>query len=43
MEMNVLAAEYAKQHDVIVVADCGGRDDPLDHEYLQNIDYLSPN
>ena len=43
MEMNILAAEYAKQHNVTVVADCGGRDDEMNDDYLKNIDYLSPN
>lgn len=27
----------------IVVLDCGGRDDPITKEFLENIDFINPN
>jgi ribokinase len=43
MEIDVLAAQYAKSKGKTVILDCGGRDDPIPEELLQNLDYISPN
>jgi len=43
MQINILAAVYAKKSKKLVMLDCGGRDDPFPEELLQNIDFLSPN
>ena len=43
MEIDVLAAQYAKSKGKIVILDCGGRDDPFPQELLENLDYISPN
>ena len=34
LEMNILAAKYAKDLSKIVALDCGGRDDPITSEFL---------
>mmetsp|Transcript_9667 Transcript_9667/g.7303 ORF Transcript_9667/g.7303 Transcript_9667/m.7303 type:complete len:156 (+) Transcript_9667:253-720(+) len=41
--INILAAKEAKESGAMVVLDVGGRDEPLSHELLQNVDYFSPN
>jgi sugar/nucleoside kinase (ribokinase family) len=43
MEIDVLAAKYAKSKGKTVILDCGGRDDPIPEELLENLDYISPN
>lgn len=43
MEIDVLAAQYAKSKGKKVILDCGGRDDHIPEELLQNLDYISPN
>lgn len=43
MEIDLLAAKYAKSKGKTVILDCGGRDDPIPEELLQNLDYISPN
>jgi sugar/nucleoside kinase (ribokinase family) len=43
MEVDLLAAKYAKSKGKTVILDCGGRDDPIPQELLQNLDYISPN
>ena len=43
MEIDVLAAQYAKSKGKKVILDCGGRDDPISEDLLKNLDYISPN
>ncbi|KAL4463941.1 hypothetical protein ABPG74_005878 [Tetrahymena malaccensis] len=43
LEISKLAAIYAKQHNKLVMLDCGGRDEDIPEELLQNIDFISPN
>lgn len=43
MQINVLAAKYAKEKGKKVMLDCGGRDDHIPEELLANLDYISPN
>lgn len=43
MEINVLAAKYAKSKGKKVILDCGGRDDHIPTELLENLDIISPN
>ncbi len=43
MEIDVLAAQYAKSKGKTVILDCGGRDDPISEDLLLNLDYISPN
>jgi hypothetical protein len=43
MEINLAAAKYAHSQSKIVILDCGGRDDPIPEELLDNITYISPN
>ena len=42
-ELNALAAKYAKSKGKTVILDCGGRDDEIGPELLENLDYISPN
>lgn len=43
MEVNTSAAKYAYSQGKIVILDCGGRDDVIPEELLDNITYISPN
>lgn len=43
MTVNVAAAKYAHSKGKIVILDCGGRDDNIPEELLNNITYISPN
>lgn len=43
MEINVAAAKYAYGKGKVVILDCGGRDDDIPDELLDNITYISPN
>lgn len=43
MELVLVAAKYAHGLGKVVILDCGGRDDPISDELLDNITYLSPN
>lgn len=43
MAINTLAAIYAKSLGKIVILDCGGSDDEIPVELIQNLDFLSPN
>ena len=43
MEIDVLAAQYAKSKGKTVILDCGGSDDPISEDLLLNLDYISPN
>ena len=43
MQINVLASQVAKQQGLLVVADCGGRDDEMPADLLHNVTVLSPN
>lgn len=43
MEINLAAAKYAQSQGKVVILDCGGRDDPISEELLDNITYISPN
>ena len=43
MEVNTTAAKYAYSQGKIVILDCGGRDDEIPEELLDNITYISPN
>jgi hypothetical protein len=43
MEIDVLAAQYAKSKGKKVILDCGGRDDHISEDLLMNLDYISPN
>jgi hypothetical protein len=43
MELDTLAAKYAKSKGKIVILDCGGRDDDIPSELIENLDYISPN
>ena len=42
-EINLLAAKYAKSKGKLVVLDCGGRDEKLKDEFVNNLDFISPN
>jgi len=43
MHINLLAAKYATSKGKTVILDCGGRDDDIPDELLDNITYISPN
>ena len=43
MHINVLAAKFAYSKGKTVILDCGGRDDNIPNELLDNITYISPN
>jgi ribokinase len=43
MSLNLVAAKYAHSRGKVVILDCGGRDDPISDELLDNITYISPN
>jgi ribokinase len=43
MGVNLSAAKYAHSQGKTVILDCGGRDDPIPEELLDNITYISPN
>jgi sugar/nucleoside kinase (ribokinase family) len=43
MEVNTAAAKYAYSQGKTVILDCGGRDDEIPEELLDNITYISPN
>jgi ribokinase len=43
MGVNLSAARYAHSLGKTVILDCGGRDDPISDELLDNITYISPN
>jgi sugar/nucleoside kinase (ribokinase family) len=43
MKLNEIAAKYAHSRGKVVILDCGGRDDPITDELLDNITYISPN
>jgi ribokinase len=43
MSINLAAAKYAHSQSKIVILDCGGRDDDIPEELLDNITYISPN
>lgn len=43
MGVNLSAAKYARSQGKTVILDCGGRDDDIPEELLNNITYISPN
>ena len=43
MAINVLAAKYARSKGKIVMLDCGGSDEEISVELLQNLTFISPN
>jgi hypothetical protein len=43
MNINLIAAKFAYSKGKTVILDCGGRDDPIPAELLDNITYISPN
>ena len=43
MHIDVLAAKFAYSKGKTVILDCGGRDDNIPNELLDNITYISPN
>jgi len=43
MELNLLAAKFARHNKLVTCLDCGGRDDEIPVELFENLDYLSPN
>jgi sugar/nucleoside kinase (ribokinase family) len=43
MAINVLAAKYAKSKNKTVMLDCGGTDEEISAELMNNLDFISPN
>jgi ribokinase len=43
MKINILAAKHAKQHGKLVMLDCGGSDEEIPKELIENLDFISPN
>lgn len=42
VEINILAAKYAKAHDCKVILDMGNQTAPLKRELLENVDVIAP-